>query len=49
MAITEAVITEIEIRKIDGLTLTDFLAEVIMGSINAVAVCICIYELPPFL
>jgi len=48
MAKTESIIAEVETRKIDGLTLVSFLAVVILGGSNAVAVRFSNFELPPF-
>ena len=48
MANTKSVIVEAEARKVDGLTLVAFLAVVILGGSNAVAVRFSNFELPPF-
>jgi len=48
MANTESVIQEVEARRVDGLTLVAFLAVVILGGSNAVAVRFSNFELPPF-
>ncbi|MCK5644206.1 MAG: EamA family transporter, partial [Gammaproteobacteria bacterium] len=48
MADTKSVIAEAESRKVDGLTLIAFLAVVILGGSNAVAVRFSNFELPPF-
>ena len=48
MANTESVIQEVETKRIDGLTLVAFLAVVILGGSNAVAVRFSNFELPPF-
>jgi drug/metabolite transporter (DMT)-like permease len=48
MADTKTVIAEAESRKVDGLTLIAFLAVVILGGSNAVAVRFSNFELPPF-
>ena len=48
MAKTESIIAEVETRRVDGLTLVAFLAVVILGGSNAVAVRFSNFELPPF-
>lgn len=48
MAKTDAVIPKVETSRVDGLTLVAFLAVVILGGSNAVAVRFSNFELPPF-
>ena len=48
MANTETIIQEVETKRIGGLTLIAFVAVVILGGSNAVAVRVSNFELPPF-
>jgi hypothetical protein len=48
MANTESVIQEVETQRISGMTLVAFVAVVILGGSNAVAVRFSNFELPPF-
>ena len=48
MAKTDAAIPKVETSRVDGLTLVAFLAVVILGGSNAVAVRFSNFELPPF-
>jgi drug/metabolite transporter (DMT)-like permease len=48
MAKTESAVAEVETRRVDRLTFVAFLAVVILGGSNAVAVRFSNFELPPF-